>query len=58
MEVRKYKVSIYLDGEEWGTYELFAANIMSAAFIAGMKYRREETPVQAETIVYVNVWTA
>lgn len=42
MILNKYEVDIYIDGDQWGTYEFLTVNMASAAFLAGCKFYAEE----------------
>lgn len=42
MMAKKYVVHIGINDQTWGEYPVIAANRTSAAFIAGMKFQREE----------------
>lgn len=39
----KYKVVIIIDDSEWNEYIIIAANDTTAAFLAGIKFREEES---------------
>ena len=55
MKVDKYIVTIHIDMEQWGEYEVFAQNRDSAAFFAGVRYAKEEAPIRPGNHVVIDV---
>lgn len=53
VEMKLFKVHIYINLEKWGEYEIIAPDRDSAAFVAGMKYKQDENTYPGDYITCV-----